>query len=177
MQCQNCHKNPAQLHFTNVQDNRMTEVHLCRSCAQERGLVDVPETPKFSISVLLANMVDKMSSTEEERVGPVQCPTCGMHYSAFKETGRLGCADCYVAFAVKLRPLLRRVHGSPRHVGKSPSHHADADVSPARALSRLHDDLARAVEREDFEAAAGLRDRIRELERSQAAGASGGGEG
>jgi len=107
MQCQNCHKNPAQLHFTNVQDNRMTEVHLCRACAEERGLVGLPVTPKFSIADLLASMVDKSSTTEEERVGPVQCPTCGLHFSAFDETLRLGCADCYVAFKSRLKPLLR----------------------------------------------------------------------
>jgi len=172
MQCQSCHKNPAQLHFTNVQDNRMTEVHLCRACAEERGLVGVPATPKFSIADLLATMVDKMSTTEEERVGPVQCPSCGMHYSAFKETGRLGCADCYMAFQSKLRPLLRRIHGSTRHVGKHPVH-AEATPSPARALSRLHEDLQRAVEREDFESAAEIRDRIKGLEKQQAAAAPG----
>jgi protein arginine kinase activator len=175
MQCQNCHKNPAQLHFTNVQDNRMTEVHLCRACAEERGLVGVPATPKFSIADLLASMVDKMSTNEEERVGPVQCPACGMHYSAFKETARLGCADCYATFTTRLRPLLRRVHGSTRHVGKAPAHQGDADVSPARALSRLHDELTRAVEREDFESAAEIRDRIKEMERRQSGAPAGGG--
>ncbi len=176
MQCQNCHKNPAQLHFTNVQDNRMTEVHLCRGCAEERGLVGVPATPKFSIADLLATMVDKMSTTEEERVGPVQCATCGMHYSAFRETGRLGCADCYDAFATKLKPLLRRIHGSTRHVGKGPLRQDEGAISPARAMTRLHDDLTRAVEREDFEAAAEIRDRIRHLEKAQEAGTAGGGE-
>jgi protein arginine kinase activator len=95
-----------------------------------------------------------------------------MHYSAFKETGRLGCADCYVAFQSKLRPLLRRIHGSTRHVGKHPVH-AEATPSPARALSRLYDDLQRAVEREDFESAAEIRDRIKGLEKQQAAAAPG----
>jgi protein arginine kinase activator len=161
MQCQNCHKNESQLHFTNVQDNRMTEVHLCRTCAEERGLVGVPATPKFSIADLLATMVDKMSTTEEERVGPVQCATCGMNYSSFKDSGRLGCADCYDTFTSKLKPLLRRIHGSTRHVGKSPLHHDEPVATPARALARLHDNLARAVEREDFEAAAQIRDQIK----------------
>ena len=90
--CQNCQKNPATLHLTEIQDNRMTELHLCQACAEEKGLDNVPKTPKFSIGELLANMVDGMSTTEEERVGPVQCPSCGMHYSTFRETGRLGCA-------------------------------------------------------------------------------------
>ena len=176
MQCQSCHKNPAQLHFTNVQDNRMTEVHLCRPCAEERGLVSIPTPPKFSIADLLATMVDKMSTTEEEKIGPVQCPTCGMHYSAFKETGRLGCADCYAAFSSKLRPLLRRIHGSTRHVGKAPARHDETNLSPARALQRLHDELQRAVEREDFESAAEIRDRIKGEEKRQAMAAGGSAE-
>ena len=162
--CQNCQKNPATLHLTEIQDNRMTELHLCQACAEEKGLDSVPKSPKFSIGDLLANMVDGMSTTEEERVGPVQCPSCGMHYSTFRETGRLGCAECYDAFGSKLKPLLRRIHGSTRHVGKLPAHDG-AVVTPQRQVQRLHDELLKAVEREEFERAAEIRDRIKTLER------------
>ena len=95
--CQNCQKNPATLHLTEIQDNRMTELHLCQACAEEKGL-NAPKSPKFSIGELLANMVDGMSNTDEERVGPVQCPNCAMHYSTFRETGRLGCAAKFAAW-------------------------------------------------------------------------------
>lgn len=164
MQCQNCHKNPATVHLTEIQDNRMTELHLCQACAQEKGLAAAPAAEKFSIADLLAGMVDKMSTTEEEKVGPVQCPHCGMHYSTFKESGRLGCAECYSAFAPKLRPLLRRIHGSTRHVGKLPTRDTNG-VSQGRQLQRLHDELLRAVESEEFERAAELRDRIQQIEK------------
>ncbi|MEP7028377.1 MAG: UvrB/UvrC motif-containing protein [Candidatus Eisenbacteria bacterium] len=166
--CQNCQKNPATVHLTEIQDNRMTELHLCQACAQEKGLASVPASPKFSIGELLANMVDGMSTTEEERVGPVQCPSCGMHYSTFRTTGRLGCAECYAAFGAKLKPLLRRIHGSTRHVGKLPAHDG-AVLTPQRQVQRLHDELQRAVEREEFELAAEIRDRIKTLEREASA--------
>ena len=162
--CQNCGKNPATLHLTEIQDNRMTELHLCHACAEEKGLNATPKSQKFSIGELLANMVDGMSTADEERVGPVQCPSCGMHYSTFKETGRLGCARCYDAFGAKLRPLLRRIHGSTRHVGKLPAHDASV-VTPQRQVQRLHDELLKAVEREEFERAAEIRDRIKSLEK------------
>ena len=87
-----------------------------------------------------------------------------MHYSTFRETGRLGCADCYEAFGAKLKPLLRRIHGSTRHVGKLPAHDG-AVVTPQRQVQRLHDELQRAGEREEFERAAEIRDRIKTLER------------
>ena len=162
--CQNCQKNPATLHLTEIQDNRMTELHLCQACAEEKGLDNMPKSPKFSIGELLANMVDGMSNTEEERVGPVQCPSCGMHYSSFSETRRLGCSGCYDAFGSKLKPLLRRIHGSTRHVGKLPAHDR-AVVTPQRQVQRLHDELEKAIESEEFERAAEIRDRIKTLER------------
>ena len=96
---------------------------------------------KFEIADLLAGMVDGMTSTEEERVGHVQCPRCGLLYSAFKETGRLGCAECYTAFQFQLRPLLRRIHGDTRHRGKVPTRDGEG-LSRTRQIQRLHDELA-----------------------------------
>lgn len=163
MFCQICNKNPATVHFTEIQDNRSSELHVCQSCAAEKGLTPQVGSKKFSISELLAGMVDGMATGEEEKVGPVQCPTCGMHYTAFKETGRLGCASCYGAFHAKLRPLLRRIHGSTRHAGKHPAADGEA-VARTRQVQRLQDELQRAIDREDFERAAELRDRIKHLE-------------
>ncbi len=104
-----------------------------------------------------------MTRTDEERVGLVQCPRCGLQYSSFKETGRLGCSECYTAFQFQLRPLLRRIHGDTRHRGKTPAH-GSAGAERSRQIQRLHDDLQRAVEREEFEKAAQVRDEIRKLE-------------
>lgn len=127
---------------------------------------------KFDIADLLAGMVDSMTVSEEERVGHVQCPTCGLVYSSFKETGRLGCADCYKAFQAQLRPLLRRIHGDTRHRGKAPAR-GGAGGTVLRQVQRLHDELQRAVEREDFERAAQIRDEIRRLESEARAAVSG----
>ena len=164
MLCQICGKNPATVHFTEIHDNKMSEIHVCDRCAEEKGLQTPQAKHKFDIADLIAGMVDSVTSTEEERVGHVQCPRCGLLYSAFKETGRLGCAECYQAFQFQLRPLLRRIHGDTRHKGKKPARdHAGA--TRTRQIQRLHDELQRAVEREDFERAAGIRDEIRRLER------------
>jgi len=127
---------------------------------------------KFEIADLLAGMVDAMTHTEEERVGHVQCPRCGLQYSSFKETGRLGCSECYTSFQFQLRPLLRRIHGDTRHRGKAPTHGGVAG-SGAREIQRLHDDLQRAVESEEFEKAAGIRDEIRRREGAKQAATPG----
>ena len=163
MLCQVCGKNPATVHFTEIHDSRMTEIHVCERCAEEKGLQAAPNPQKFDIADLLAGMVDTMTSSDEERVGRVQCPRCGLLYSAFRETGRLGCAECYTAFQFHLRPLLRRIHGDTRHRGKVPARDGEGAVR-SRQIQRLHDALQRAVEREEFEHAAAIRDEIRRLE-------------
>ena len=163
MLCQICAKNTATVHFTEIHDNKMSEIHVCEKCAEEKGMQPAAKKHKFDIADLLAGMVDGMTNTEEERVGHVQCPRCGMLYSGFKETGRLGCAECYQAFQFQLRPLLRRIHGETRHKGKTPLR-AGEEVSAPRQIQRLHDELQRAVEQEDFERAAGIRDEIKRLE-------------
>lgn len=163
MLCQICGKNPATVHFTEIHDNQMSEIHVCERCAEEKGMQASAEQHKFEIADLLAGMVDAMTVTDEERVGHVACPRCGMQYSSFKETGRLGCSECYAAFQFQLRPLLRRIHGDTRHRGKTPAR-GGAGAARSRQIQRLHDDLQRAVEREDFETAANVRDEIRRLE-------------
>jgi protein arginine kinase activator len=163
MLCQICGKTAASVHFTEIHDNKMSEIHVCERCAEEKGLHTPARKHKFDIADLLADMVDSMTTTEEERVGHVQCPNCSLLYSQFRETGRVGCAECYNAFKFQLRPLLRRIHGSVDCKAKHPAR-SGGDLSRARQLQRLHDELQRLVEHEEFERAAAVRDEIRKLQ-------------
>ena len=163
MLCQICGKNAAKVHFTEIHDNKMSEIHVCERCAEGKGLQNPSAKQKFDIAEVVAGMVDGMTTTQEERVGHVQCPRCGLVYSAFKETGRLGCPECYAAFQFQLRPLLRRIHGNTHHVGKVPSRRGEG-ATKARQIRRLYDELQRLVEQEEFERAAQIRDQIRQLE-------------
>ncbi len=94
----------------------------------------------------------------------LRCPECGSTLKDFRETGRLGCAQCYLAFDGHLRDLLRRLHGSSQHVGERYAAPGETDTDPRVRLLELKEQLRRAVESENFELAAELRDRIRVLE-------------
>lgn len=168
MLCQICGKNPAVQHFIQIVENKMSEYHLCEVCAEEKGFTEPvkPVKEKFNAATAIAGVLNSMTSNDEERVGSVECPRCGLLYSAFKETGRLGCAECYNAFQFQLRPLLRRIHGDTRHKGKTPARDGQL-VSRARQVQRLYDELQRAVAREEFERAAEVRDEIKRLEAAQ----------
>lgn len=167
MQCQLCGKRPAIVHFTEIVNNKKSEYHVCEKCAEERGYSVPLLKTKFSVGDLLAGMVDQTGVGEEAKVGRVQCPRCGLVYSSFRETGRLGCSECYVTFRTQLRPLLRRIHGSTKHVGKTPRRDTDR-VNLRREIQRLHEEMQRAIEREEFETAASLRDQIRAMEEPEA---------
>jgi protein arginine kinase activator len=162
MKCQNCEAE-ATIFYKEVVDGQMREMQLCESCAAEKGFHLVVEQNKLNIANQFIWMAENLYPESTAKVGAVQCPSCGVRYSQFARTGRLGCAGCYSAFEVQLRQILRRVHGSTRHKGKVPRA-AGQGGARRRELVRLREELNRAIEREEFEEAARLRDQIRVLE-------------
>jgi protein arginine kinase activator len=166
MQCENCGERPAAIHLTQIVNNTVTQQHLCEVCAAEKGVHTEASVAKFPLSDFLASMGEEGTpATPATEAGA--CPACGGTLRDFQETGRLGCAVCYTTFAAHLRTLLRRVHGSSQHVGPpyvGPDGADQAGAPPPPDLERLRDQLRRAVDAEDFELAAQLRDRIRSLE-------------
>jgi protein arginine kinase activator len=166
MLCDNCGKEPAKVHYKEMKDNEITEYHLCEECALEKG-IQIPHKKKaFSITDIPALMAEDVTAD----IGT--CKTCGLSYKEFRDTGRLGCSDCYSAFEEQLKPLLRRIHGSNVHTGKSPSISQGA-FEKRREIEDLKVELGRAIESEDFERAAEIRDRIKELETAQKEDTSG----
>jgi protein arginine kinase activator len=163
--CDACGEAEAVVRLTQIENNQMSTHHLCEKCAAAKGVESPEEPAHFPLSGFLAQMgaeEDASVATDRE----TQCGFCGLTFADFKETGRLGCPHCYTTFDAYLRSLLRRVHGSTQHVGKVylPPDPTATDVE--RRLEGLKRKLERAVESEDFERAASLRDEIRALEPS-----------
>jgi len=168
--CQECGKRPATLHFTKIVNGEKTEFHICESCAREKG-EGIPGTPNsFSIHSLLSGLLDFNSPGASARQAPpqtVRCEECGLTYAQFSKIGRFGCSSCYSAFADRLDPLLKRVHSSTTHSGKIPKR-SGGQIQCKREIEQLRKDMQTYIEQEEFENAAELRDRIRELERKLA---------
>ncbi|KPK38058.1 MAG: hypothetical protein AMJ78_10580 [Omnitrophica WOR_2 bacterium SM23_29] len=162
MLCEICGVNEATVEFTEIVDDEVTQLHLCESCAREKG---VEMEKHFGIADLLAGLTDAGLEFESEEA-EVKCSGCGMTYDDFRKIGRLGCGECYSTFKRNLLPLLKRIHGSTRHLGKSTVKlEKAAGVTKRSELQELRQKLQRAIEMEEFEEAAKLRDRIRELEK------------
>jgi len=174
MQCENCREREAVINLTQIVDNKVTTIHLCEPCAAEKGVETGSSAAKFPLGDFLASLGKGGGSDAASEAGlDVPCPTCGATLRDFRQSGRLGCADCYGAFEVHLRDLLRRLHGSTRHEGETyrpgtvPQTRAvpvPAGVSAPQPVDDLKEALRKAIEAENFELAAELRDRIRVLE-------------
>jgi protein arginine kinase activator len=171
MKCQNCDAE-ATIFFKEVVDGQLNEIRLCESCAAEKGFHLAVEQNKLTIANQFIWMAENLYPESAAKVGAVQCPSCGIRYSQFARTGRLGCADCYGAFEAQMKQILRRVHGATRHKGRGPRG-ADGPTARLRDLSRLREELNRAVEREEFELAAKLRDQIRQMAEEPSSAAPG----
>ena len=115
--CQNCKKNPAKVHYTEIVNDSMVAMNLCLECAEQKG-IDVQKSANYGLGDLVAGLIDSTADSESERISRVRCSTCGYEYSDFKKIGRLGCPDCYTAFEAQLVSVLRHVHGSTHHEGK-----------------------------------------------------------
>jgi len=166
MLCEECGKAPATVHVEQVINGKRTVMNLCQECAAKRGVLNVFFQPSFSINNLLSALLGSQESTLpalEAGKGEVRCPVCGMSYRDFARIGKLGCSHCYKTFEGRLEPLLRRIHGSDRHIGKVPVRGGEKALA-RRQLEELRKELAQAVAREAYERAAEIRDKIRELE-------------
>lgn len=157
MKCQRCPKQ-ATLHITEVLgEDRYEEVHLCEDCAK-KYLVE----PSKEAAAAKAGGVEESEEAETPVVGPT-CEGCGISYLEFRNQGRFGCSHDYDAFKAELLPLLESIHGDVRHVGKTPRRLPRTQGMQVE-LTTLRRRLQQLVTEENYEEAARVRDRIRELE-------------
>lgn len=162
MECDHCGDREAVIHLTQIVNNEMSTFHLCEECAAEKGLEPGASMGNFPLQDFLAQM--GKGAPAEDVMGDGSCSFCGLTIEEFRRSGRLGCSHCYVSFEPQLRGLLRRLHGGTQHVGKVylPGDPTLADRQ--ERLASLRRRLEKAVQGEDFERAAQLRDQIRALE-------------
>lgn len=173
MLCEECQKKPATIHITRVVNDERSELHLCGECAGQREDLAPPAGWPMNGSMSLPTLLGKLLHGEDGVPRPqprdtLRCEGCGLTYRQFAHNGLLGCAQCYDAFAARLDPLLRRIHGSHQHGGKAPRGRIQGDYL-RRQMDELKRELAEAVAIEEYGRAAGIRDRIKDLEKRTAA--------
>jgi protein arginine kinase activator len=166
MLCDNCKERDAVINLTQVEHDSKVTLHLCEQCAQQKGVEtggSVLKSPLGGFLTALGKGGGGAALLPSPTDG-LRCAACGATLRDFRDSGRLGCDQCYVTFDFHLRDLLRRLHGSSQHVGERYELPGGDDADPKGRLLELRAQLRRAVESENFELAAELRDRLRVLE-------------
>ncbi len=156
--CDKCGRE-AKIQLTDIIDGQKIVKHLCEECAVSEGVTFKAQLP---ISEILEELV--LQSAAGKQLGELRCEVCGISFQEFRQGGLLGCPNDYKAFENVLVRLLERAHdGGSFHVGRIPANAGESERKQAELL-QLQGQLREAVSREQYERAAQLRDRIRELE-------------
>ncbi|MEI8294433.1 MAG: UvrB/UvrC motif-containing protein [bacterium] len=158
MQCDVCQTKEATVFLTQIVDGKMQKVNLCEACSKEKGVND-------PTGFALADLLLGLGASQEIPNSPavLKCPVCGFTQADFKKTGRLGCSHCYSVFADGIAPMLKNMHKGTEHTGKAPANFRKIREYDEKIKS-LQANLNKAIEAEEFELAANLRDQIRQAE-------------
>ncbi|MCX7915154.1 MAG: UvrB/UvrC motif-containing protein [Verrucomicrobiae bacterium] len=159
MLCHSCQKKEATIHLTQIIEGKIQKLDLCEECAKAQGLT---EPLSGSLASLMMGTETKTPEPASEDAG-VRCPDCGFTHADLRRINLLGCPTCWETFEKTLMPLLRTMHKGERHVGKIPRRVAYT-LELTEKVRALREELNLAVQREKYEDAAQLRDRIRQLE-------------
>lgn len=149
------------MHLTQIAGDKMQKLDLCEECAKHKGVTD---PTGFSLADMLVGLgaakdIEQAAAAEG---GELKCPHCGFTQADLKKAGRLGCPECYRTFADGLVGLLKTMHKGTRHVGKVPEALRQTQDVKDR-VKQLQKKLAKAIEGENFEQAAQLRDELKQM--------------
>ncbi len=167
MLCQNCQKHEATTHIKSVVNGEYTQLHLCSKCADKLGYGDVFSGFGLDFADLFGNFFTKpkslLTQTKQER-----CQKCGMSFEDIVKTGKIGCADCYEKFYDLLLPSIQRIHGKTQHNGKQAPKAVKTEIKKEKTkeelIAEMKAEMQTAIEEQNFERAAELRDKIKETE-------------
>ena len=168
MLCQMCGQHPATTHIKTIVNGKLTQAHLCADCAKKQGYGNLLADWGSGFGSLLSGFMGSAAPARQV----TRCPGCGASFEDITRSGKIGCAECYHTFRGRLLPIIQRIHGTAQHKGKVPGSSAlrvtdtnnkivAVEETPLEEKKRL---LKQAIETQDFERAAVLRDEIKELE-------------
>ncbi len=154
MICDVCKGRSASVRVKKMTGGLLTDHFLCTECAIRFGY---------------AKKINRFYAAEPQPESGVRCPCCGCSMQEITEMGVVGCASCYDTFREPLAMTVEKIHGKVSYAGRvpptsSPRMQNESRIAAARA------ELAAAIEREDFERAAQLRDFIHAMQNTPQGG-------
>lgn len=177
MLCDRCQKKDAKVLYTEIINGVKKEQHLCEDCATDYTSFQMGKpllNSEMTLNDLLSTLLEAYNTNWEREKGEnrrlIACDQCGTSYEEFLQNGKFGCAGCYRSFHKELGKTLKGIQGSEVHTGKRPKgfiSSTDKILKDFSEAERLNLKLQEAIEKEEFEEAARLRDVIRQLKKEE----------
>ncbi len=165
MKCQKCGKHDATTHITEIINGVKSEIYLCKYCGGEynhsNGFHSIFKNnfDSFFEDFWKSPNVQGLSYGSSAKT----CPVCKNTITDIQKRGRLGCSECYNTFRDFLLRSLKSIHGADTYEGRLPKK-LKFKIEQTDETERLKQELKLAVEAQNFEKAAELRDKIKGLE-------------
>jgi protein arginine kinase activator len=178
MLCDRCQKRDAKILYTEIINGVKKEQHLCEECATDYTSFQMEKpimNSELTLGDLLSTLLDNYTSAGKKQAGEeipsVTCSNCGTTYEEFIQKGRFGCANCYRSFHEQLGKTFKGIQGAEVHTGKRPKGFvtatSDRILKGFSEIEKLSLKLQEAIEKEEFEEAARLRDLIKQMKKEE----------
>ncbi len=160
MLCEECHENEAEVSITEVDAaGNLIEKHLCKACAAKKGYLLDKQKP---LSEMFSELLKELGEGKDEEL---RCSACGMSWAEFRRLGRFGCERCYQEFGNHVEKLISRIQGTTQHTGREASkNQKPPPVFVEIEKKRLRQQLIKAIQQEEYEKAARIRDDLKKYE-------------
>jgi len=174
MLCENCNHNEANVKYTQIINGEKKQMFLCENCAKKMGIDNL----SFDMPINLSNFFGDLLGDYEESpfaskllgTNELKCENCGMTYDEFQNKGKMGCTHCYETFSNKIDPLLKRLHGSTKYIGRKSNSRPEVakttkeQNSKLEETQKLKEKIKTLIKEEKYEEAAKVRDEIKKME-------------
>ena len=150
MLCEKCGKNNATVLYTQIINGKKSSLNLCSACSSGESIFD-----NFGSLLSFGTRTDARQTV---------CPICGMTLSEFARKGKMGCGKCYETFRAQAKSMLQKIHGTSVHTEtKNEAPAPETKKEEKSELDILKDNLKEAINTENYEEAAKIRDEIRAI--------------
>ena len=160
MKCDLCKKNEAVLFIEQKEGDEITHQKLCKECMTKMTQEIIPAL--LPLAPLLGGLIPGLTLSIDKRT--FKCSHCNRSLEEIEKTHTVGCDNCYKAFKDFIDPLIFTSGYILPYKGSYPKP-LQRFSDHRKRLSQLKSQLKEAVNTEDFENAAKVRD---ELKREQA---------
>lgn len=162
MICDICKQNEALISVEQISDGVKKNMYLCNECAAKFGFAAFSENIDISVKNIFRKYEFNKQLEQQQQTSPV-CPHCGQKLFDIRFKHKIGCANCFMTFQNEIAEILKQKKKDLQYTGAIQKAKVIGFEEKITAAG-LKQALQKAIEAEEYERAALLRDELKALE-------------